>query len=115
MKWTPAGMWGAMSRTTAALTEPTSETVAPGFRCGPMSFATAAQAPIGTQTITRSAPATAAALLSTTSSASPSSRMRCRVGSERDVATISRTRPSARAARAIEPPIRPTPISVRRS
>ena len=55
MKWTPAGMWGAMSRTTAALTEPTSETVAPGLRCGPISFATAPQAPIGTQTITRSA------------------------------------------------------------
>ncbi len=55
MKWTPAGMWGAMSRTTAALTEPTSETVAPGLRCGPISLATAPQAPIGTQTMTRSA------------------------------------------------------------
>ena len=34
---------------------------------------------------------------------------------ERAVATISRTKPCARAARAIEPPIRPTPISARRS
>ena len=53
-----------MSRTTAALTEPTSETVAPGIRCGPISAATSPQAPTGTQTMTRSAPATAAALVS---------------------------------------------------
>ena len=33
---------------------------------------------------------------------------------ERAVATIARTAPCARAARAIEPPIRPTPISARR-
>ena len=35
--------------------------------------------------------------------------------SRRAVATISRTTPYSRAARAIEPPIRPTPISARRS
>ncbi len=55
-----------MSRTTAPLTEPTSETVAPFIRCGPISFATSPQAPTGMQTMTRSAPSTAAALLSTT-------------------------------------------------
>ena len=55
-----------MSRTTEPLTEPTSETVAPFIRCGPISLATAPQAPTGMQTMTRSAPSTAAALLSTT-------------------------------------------------
>ena len=33
-KCTPVGRCGAMSRTTAPLTEPTSETMAPGLRCG---------------------------------------------------------------------------------
>ena len=55
-----------MSRTTEPLTEPTSETIAPGIRCGPISLATAPQAPTGMQTMTRSAPSTAAALVSTT-------------------------------------------------
>src|SRR5208282_2365600 len=113
-KCTPAGKCGAMSRSTAPLTEPTSETVAPRARCGPISSATAPQAPTGTQTMTRSAPATAAALLSTTWSASPSSATRRRVSAERAVATISRTTPCARAARAIEEPIKPTPIKARR-
>ena len=36
-KCTPAGRCGAMSRTTAPLTEPTSETIAPGLRCGAIS------------------------------------------------------------------------------
>ena len=36
------------------------------LRCGPISLATSPQAPTGTQTMTRSAPATAAALVSTT-------------------------------------------------
>src|ERR1700733_15197499 len=64
--------------------------------------------------MTRSAPATAAALVSTTWSASPSSATRRRVAAERALATISRTAPCARAARAIEEPIRPTPISASR-
>ena len=38
MKCTPVGRCGAMSRTTAPLTEPTSETIAPGLRCGPISL-----------------------------------------------------------------------------
>ena len=37
-KCTPAGRCGAMSRTTAPLTEPTSETIAPGLRCGAISL-----------------------------------------------------------------------------
>ena len=64
--------------------------------------------------MTRSAPSTAAALVSTTWSAKPSSATRLRVAAERAVATIARTAPCARAARAIEEPIRPTPISARR-
>ena len=103
-----------MSRTMAPLTEPTSETIAPGLRCGAISLAISPQAPTGAQTMTRSAPATAAALVSTTWSASPSSATRRRVAAERALATISRTAPCARAARAIDEPIRPTPISARR-
>ena len=84
------------------------------MRCGPISFATAPQAPTGMQTMTRSAPSTAAALVSTTWSAMPSSATRLRVAAERAVATIERTALCARAARAIEEPISPTPISARR-
>ncbi len=65
-KCTPTGMWGDMSRSTAPLTEPTSETVAAGARCGLISAATVPQAPTGMHRMTRSAPSTAAALVSTT-------------------------------------------------
>src|ERR1700730_2679870 len=41
----------------------------------------------------------------------PSSTTRLRVACERAVATIVRAAPYSRAARAIDPPIRPTPIS----
>ena len=113
-KCTPAGRCGAISRSTEPLTEPTSDTIAPGLRCGPISRATAPQAPTGMQTMARSAPSTAAALVSTTWSARPSSAIRRRVAAERAVATIERTAPCVRAARAIEEPIRPTPINARR-
>src|SRR5271170_7181084 len=103
-----------MSRTMAPLTEPTSETVAPGLSPAAISLAISPQTPIGAQTMTRSAPATAPALVSTTWSARPSSATRRRVAAERALATISRTAPCARAARAIEEPIRPTPSSARR-
>src|SRR5262249_35061082 len=78
MKWTPPGRCGAMSLTTEDLTEPTSETVAPGARCGAISWATAPHWPTGMHAMTRSAPATAAALVSTTESAIPSSTTRWR-------------------------------------
>src|SRR3984893_8304159 len=104
-----------MSRSTAPLTEPTSETMAPGAMAAPISAATAPQAPTGTQTMMQSAPFAASALVSTTWSAILSSRTRSRVACERAVATIERTAPSARAARAFEEPISPTPISARRS
>ncbi len=41
MKWTPSGMCGPTASITARLTEPTSVSVAPRFRCGPISAATA--------------------------------------------------------------------------
>src|SRR5216684_3429578 len=110
-----AGTCGAMSRSTAPLTEPTSETMAPGAMAAAISAATAPQAPTGTQTMMQSAPFAASALVSTTWSAILSSRTRSRVACERAVATIERTAPSARAARAIEEPISPTPISASRS
>src|SRR5262249_22135765 len=46
--------------------------------------------------------------------ARPSSATRRRVAAERAVATISRTTPCARAARAIEEPMRPTPTKATR-
>ena len=61
MKWTPSGRCGATASITARLTEPTSVTVAPGFRNGAISRATSPIAPTGTQSITRSAPSTASA------------------------------------------------------
>ena len=81
-KCTVFGRCGPMSRTTEPFTEPTSETVAPGLRCGPISLATAPQTPTGTQTMTRSAPSTASALVSVTVSARPSSTTRLRVFGE---------------------------------
>ena len=45
-----------MSRTTAPLTEPTSEMIAPGASWAPISCATGPQAPTGMQRMTRSAP-----------------------------------------------------------
>src|SRR5262249_8712186 len=65
-KCTPAGRCGPMSLITELLTEPTSETVAPGLRCGPISAATAPHWPTGTHTMTRPEPATAAPVVSVT-------------------------------------------------
>src|SRR3954466_6156598 len=109
-----AGRYGAISLTTAPLTEPTSEMTAPGFRKGAISCATGPQAPTGMQRMTRSAFFTASALVASTASTMPSSATRARVFSERAVVTISPATPWARAARAIEPPIRPKPISATR-
>ena len=52
-----------MSRITEPLTDPTSETIAPGARWGAISCATAPQAPTGMQTMTRSAFLTARGLI----------------------------------------------------
>ena len=43
MKCTPSGTCGATSRTTAPLTEPTSERIAPGASAGPIASAIAAE------------------------------------------------------------------------
>ena len=100
---------------TSPLTEPTSETIAPGFRCGTdLARNRSAGADRHAHDDEIGTGHGGGGAGSTTSSASSRSAMRCRVGSDRDVATIVCTRDSARAARAIEPPIRPTPISARR-
>src|SRR5262249_57707054 len=65
-KCPPGGRGGDRARRTALLTEPTSETIAPAARCGPISAATSPHAPTGMATMTRSAPSAAAALVSTT-------------------------------------------------
>src|SRR5579871_785340 len=114
-RWACFGTCGAMSRNTAPLTEPTSETMAPGAIEAAISAATFPLTPTGMQMMMQSAPFAASALVSTTSSAFPSSRTRLRVAAERAVATIERTAPWARAARAIDAPIKPTPISASRS
>ena len=114
-KRTVSGRCGATASITAAFTEPTSLTVAPGFRCGPISAATSPIAPTGTQSTTRSAPATASAAVSTTRSQSPSSAATARVSAERAVPTISPARPSRRIRRPIDPAISPSPISATRS
>ena len=82
-KCTPSGTCGPTASTTAALTEPTSITVAPGFRCGAMASATTPIAPTGTASTIRSAPSTAASALSQTVSQSWMRRAVSRVACER--------------------------------
>ena len=59
MKCTPSGTSGIIWAMTEALVEPTSVRMAPGFRAGAMARATSPEEPTGTETMTRSAPATA--------------------------------------------------------
>ena len=66
MKCACAGTCGAMSLTIELFTEPTSDRIAPGFSTGPICAAMAPQAPTGAQTMTRSAPLAASALVSKT-------------------------------------------------
>ena len=72
MMWTPAGAAACMASDTLPLTEPTSETVAPAFRCGAMVAMTSATASTGVAKITRSACATALPRSASTASAIPS-------------------------------------------
>jgi len=60
----PSGTYGDTTSMTACLTDPTSDKVAPDFRAGPISAMTAAIAPTGTQSTTRSASLTASAAVS---------------------------------------------------
>src|ERR1035437_8582567 len=64
--------------------------------------------------MTRSAPATAAAAVSATRSASPRSSTLTRTAAEMSEATISRARPLRRETRAREEPINPMPMRARR-
>src|SRR5579875_923259 len=99
----------------AALTEPTSDKIAPGERYGAMSFATSPIMPAGTQRMTRSAPSAAAAAVSATSSASASSFTFARTVAEISEAMILRASPLRRHTRAREEPISPMPMRARRS
>src|SRR5450631_4490827 len=65
-KCTVAGRYGATALMIETLTEPTSDTIAPGSRYGAISRAIAPIAPAGAHSMTRSAPATAAAAVSVT-------------------------------------------------
>src|SRR5471032_2998500 len=110
-KCTPLGMCGSMSAITVCFTEPTSETMQPGFSFAAIALVAAPQAPTGVQTITRSASSTAAARSVPQWSTSFSLLATAAVSGLRVAATILWARPRLRASSAIEPPIRPMPIS----
>jgi hypothetical protein len=115
MKCTPSGICGATAAITACLTEPTSVTVAPGARCGPISRATCSITPTGVASTTRSAPATASAAVSRTRSTKPSSIAAAIVSALRAWPTISPARPARFIAWPIDEAMSPSPISATRS
>ena len=82
LKWAGPDM-SARSSITARLTDPTSVTVAPGFRTGAICSITAPITPTGTQSTTRSAPSTASVTLSQTRSHRPMRRAVSRVSALR--------------------------------
>ena len=110
---------GQMRRTlatTACLTEPTSDTMAPGFSAGAMPAATAPHAPTGTQKMTRSAPRTASAAdRRGRRRARPSAVNALQRPAMRSHATMVRARFLRRATRASDEPIRPSPTMTSRS
>ena len=83
----------------------------PGFSLGAMARAASPQAPTGVQTITRSASSQAAARSVPQWSTSFRRLAASAVSARRVAATMVLARPPRRAASAIEPPIRPMPIS----
>ena len=106
---------GAMSRTIAPLTEPTSDTTAPGLRCGAISFGdVAAGADRRADDDQIGAGDRGGVGLHHLIGEAELGDAPARRAPSAALATISRTAPCARAARAIEEPIRPTPISARR-
>src|SRR5476651_2497004 len=111
MKCTPFGMCGSMSAITVCFTEPTSEMMQPGLSDEAIASVAGPQAPTGVQTITRSASLTAAARSVPQWSASFSLLASAAVSALRVAATIDLASPRLRASSAIEPPIRPMPIS----
>ncbi len=99
-----------MSRTTAALTEPTSVTIAPGLRLGAISAASAAHAPTGTDRMTRSAPFTASPACTQPRSTRRKVSAVSIVALVRAAPVIMRESPLRRIAWLIEEPMRPMPI-----
>ena len=110
-----SGRCGTTSRTTCALTEPTSVTIAPGARPGAMACATAPMAPGGVPRRPGRHPRPRRPGSVAARSQRPSSSARSRVSSLRAQATISPASPVARSTRASEPLISPMPISATRS
>src|SRR5579883_3368621 len=89
--------------------------IAPGSRLEAICRATPSMAPTGVQRMTKSAPAAPSAALPCTRSARPSSATLSQTAGEESAAMISRASLLRRAARAIEEPMRPMPMSDRRS
>ncbi len=108
---TPAGAAAARAFPTSPFTEPTSVSVAPGFSPGAQASAAAPMAPGGGASTTRSAPVTASAGSATTRSAMPSSVTRSRTAALASETTMVSATAWARAARTMEEPIRPQPIT----
>ena len=98
--------------TTVPLTEPTSETIAPAFKCLAISMATSAVAPTGTQRTIRSDASTEAAMSCVTLLESCSSFARWHTIDERSARTIVRAKFLARATLARDEPISPIPMIV---
>ena len=103
-----------MSLTMAPLTEPTSEMIAPGLRCARDLLRHRSAGADGNAEDDEIGVLDRFRIGRHTWSTMPSSITRARVFSERAVVTISAARPWSFAARAIEPPIRPKPISATR-
>ncbi len=108
---TPFGAAAAMASPTDPFTDPTSVRVAPSFSPAAQALATSPIMPGGVASTTRSAPATAWAGSSKTSSAMPSSTTRWRTAALESATTMRVATPWARAARTSEEPIRPQPIT----
>src|SRR6202011_4518977 len=113
-KWTMAGRCGATALMIEALTDPTSDTIAPGLRCGPISRAIAPMTPTGAQRMTRRAASTAAASVAVARSASARSVPLARTALDESGAIISRASPLRRQTCARDEPIRPMPMRARR-
>ena len=92
--------------------------MAPGFRCGAISARRAPQAPTGAQRMTRSAPRSGLGRrspLDVIGKAELAHALAARRGDASAMRRSSRARVKSRAARAIDEPIRPMPISASRS
>ena len=98
--------------TTLAFTLPTSVTIASAAKCGFIAAANSPIRPTGVQRITKSASATASATSSVASSTAPAVRHSAILSSRRTNPHTRSATPRCFAASPIEPPSKPTPMSV---